>query len=331
MPGKPLRILLSARAMDACGDRARRVLGERLAELVVSESAGPTPDIDIGFVTRDVIGASARNKTVASTQRFFDQLLLSPNLKWLQVNAAGADREAFVELRGRGVLLTSAAGANGAVVAQTALAGFLALSRRLPQLMAAQKHKQWKPLVVTGLPRDLQGQRAVVVGWGSIGRKLGEWLAALGLEVIVVRHSDVPAGVGLETSTFKTLHTVLPRADWVFLACQLGDETRGLMDARAFAAMPKGAHLVNVARGEVVVEPDLIAALRSGHLGGAFLDVFAHEPLDPASPLWEMENVIVTPHSAGQSDGIYARVVEIFLENLALWLAGKPLRNVVGA
>ena len=186
-----------------------------------------------------------------------------------------------------------------------------------------------KPLVVTGLPRDLQEQRAVVIGWGSIGQKLGEWLKALGLEVIVVRHSDAPAGAGYETATFKTLHTVLPRADWVFLACQLSDETRGLIDARAFAAMPKGAHLVNVARGEVVVEPDLIEALHCGHLGGAFLDVFAHEPLDPASPLWEMDNVIVTPHSAGQSDGIYARVVEIFLENLALWLAGKPLRNVV--
>ena len=330
MPGTSLRILVSARALEVCGERVGQVLGDRPAELVVSESAGPAPDVDIGFVTRDVIGASARNKTIASTQRFFDQLLASPNLKWLQVNAAGADREAFVELRRRGVLLTSAAGANGAVVAQTALAGFLAISRRLPQLRQAQEHKRWKPLVVTGLPRDLQGQRAVVVGWGSIGRKLGEWLAALGLEVIVVRHSEAPAGGGLETATFETLHTALPRADWVFLACQLSDQTRGLMDARAFAAMPKGAHLVNVARGEVVVEPDLIAALRSGHLGGAFLDVFAHEPLDPASPLWDMENVIVTPHSAGQSDGIYARVVEIFLENLALWLAGRPLRNVVG-
>jgi phosphoglycerate dehydrogenase-like enzyme len=330
MPGKPLRILLSARALEVCGDRVRQALGARPAELIVSESAGPAPDVDVGFVTRDVIGASARNKTIASTQRFFDQLLASPNLRWLQVNAAGADREVFVHLRERGVLLTSAAGANGAVVAQTALAGFLAISRRLPQLMEAQKQKLWKPLVVTGLPRDLQGQRAVVVGWGSIGRKLGEWLAALGLDVTVVRHSDAPAGIGLETATFKSLHAALPRADWVFLACQLSDETRGLMDARAFAAMPKGAHLVNVARGEVVVEPDLIAALRSGHLGGAFLDVFAHEPLGPASPLWEMENVIVTPHSAGQSDGIYARVAEIFLENLALWLAGKPLRNVVG-
>ncbi len=329
MQGKPLRILLSARALEVCGERVRQILGERPAEFLVSETAGPAPDADIAFVTRDVIGASARNRNEPSTERFFHQLLASPNLRWMQVNAAGADRPVSLELKARGVPITSAAGANGAVVAQTALAGFLAISRRLPQLMQAQKRKEWKPLVVTGLPRDLQGQRAVVIGWGSVGQKLGEWLKALGLEVVVVRHSDVPAGGGYETVTFKTLHTVLPRADWVFVACQLSDETRGLLDARVFAAMPKGAHMVNVARGEVVVEPDLVEALRSGHLGGAFLDVFAHEPLDPASPLWDMGNVIVTPHSAGQSDGIYARVVEIFLENLALWLAGKPLRNVV--
>ncbi len=329
MQGQPLRILVSARALEVCGERIRQVLGGRPAELLVSETAGPAPDADVGFVTRDVIGASARNENAPSTQRFFDQLLASPNLKWLQVNAAGADRVDYVPLRARGVTMTSAAGANGAVVAQTALAGFLAISRRLPQLMQAQAQRQWKPLVVTGLPRDLQGQRAVIVGWGAIGRKLGELLKALGLEVIVVRYSDVPAGGGVETATLRALDSVLPRADWVFLACPLTNETRGLMDARAFAALPKGAHVVNVARGEVVVEPDLVAALQSGHLGGAFLDVFAHEPLDPASPLWAMDNVIVTPHSAGQSDGIYARVVEIFLDNLALWLAGKPLRNVV--
>ena len=129
--------------------------------------------------------------------------------------------------------------------------------------------------------------------------------------------------------TFRSLAKVLPRADWLFAACQLSEETRGLIDATTLAAMRKGAHFVNVARGEVVVEPDLVAALQSGHLGGAYLDVFAHEPLPPESPLWSIPNVIVTPHSAGQSDGIYERVVEIFLENLAHWLQGRPLRNLV--
>ena len=225
--------------------------------------------------------------------------------------------------------MTTASGANANVVAQTALAGFLALARRFPDLMAAQRERQWKPLYVTGLPRDLMGQTAVVVGWGPIGRQLGAMLKVVGLEVIVVRNQAKPAGEGFANATFESVHAVLPRADWVFLTCPLTEKTRGLMNHRAFAAMQRGAHLVNVARGEVVVEDDLVEALRSGQLGGAFLDVFEHEPLDPASPLWGFENVIVTPHSAGQSDGIYARVGEIFLENLGLWIAGKPLRNRV--
>ncbi len=334
MTGKPLRILLSAQARDLCGEGVRRLLGDRPVEFVVSETAGVAPDVDIGLVTRDVIGASARNRDTEATKLFFDQLRASPNLEWVQVNAAGADRPIYGELRRRGVQVTSAAGANAAVVAQTALAGFLAIARAFPRMMAAQRERQWKPLVVTGLPRDLQGQCAVVVGWGAIGRELGRMLKAVGLEVVVVRHSQLPAtdtsaGDAFETVTFASLHSVLPRADWVFVVCKLSDSTRGLMNAQVFAAMPRGSYFVNVARGEVVVEPDLVEALRSGHLAGAYLDVFAHEPLDPESPLWGFENVIVTPHSAGQSDGIYARVIGIFLENLALWLAGKPLRNAV--
>lgn len=329
MTGKPLRILLSAQARDFCATGVRQVLGDRAVEFVVSEDAGATPGVDLGFVTRDVIGASARNQDVESTRRFFEQLRASPDLRWLQVNAAGADRPIYAELRSRGVQVTSAAGANAAVVAQTALAGFLSISRGFLKLGAAQRRKEWAPLVVTGLPRDLQGQRAVVVGWGAIGRHLGPLLEALGLEVVVVRHTDTPAGAGFETVTFDAMHSVLPRADWVFVACKLSETTRSLFDARAFAAMSRGAHFVNVARGEIVVEPDLVEALRSGHLGGAYLDVFAHEPLPPDSPLWGFENVIVTPHGAGQSDGIYARVAEIFLDNLGLWLAGKPLRNAL--
>ena len=329
MSPKPLRILVSRKTLDAVGADIGRVLGARPFELLASESAGSAPDADIAFVTRDVIGPSARNQTHESTQRFFDQMRDSPRLQWLQVNAAGADRQAFLELRDRGVTVTSAAGANANVVAQTALAGFLALARRFPQLMAAQRERKWKALYVTGLPRDLKGQVAVLVGWGSIGRELGAMLKVVGLDVIVVRNRDTPAGEGFATATFETMHEVLGRADWVFLACQLTDKTRGLMNARAFAAMPRGVHIVNVARGEVVIEDDLVEALRSGRVGGAYLDVFAHEPLDPASALWGFENVIVTPHSAGQSDGIYARVAEIFLHNLGLWLAGKPLRNLV--
>ena len=329
MSAGTVRVLASRRALDSCGADIQRIFGDRPFELLASETAGSAPDADIAFVTRDVIGLSARNLVHESTQRFFDQMRDSPRLDWLQLNAAGADRPIYLELRKRGVTVTTASGANANVVAQSALAGFLAIARRLPDLMTAQRERQWKPLFNTGLPRDLHGQTAVVVGWGPIGRQLGAMLKAVGLAVIVVRNSDEPAGEGFPTVTFESIFQVLPKADWTFVACQLSEKTRGLMDARAFAAMPRGAHIVNVARGEIVVEDDLVAALRSGQVAGAYLDVFAHEPLDPASPLWGFPNVILTPHSAGQSDGIYARVAGLFLENLGLWVAGKPLRNRV--
>lgn len=328
MDPKPIRILASAKAIEAHGAEIRQVFGARPCELVVAEEAGLEPDAEISFVTRDVTGASLKNRVQPSTQRFYDQLLGSSRLTWVQMHSSGADRPVFLELQQRGVVLTTASGSNAPVVVQSALAGFLSLVRHFPALMAARRAREWKPLILTGQPRDLQGQTAVIVGWGPIGRQLAQHLRIFGVKLIVVRNQAVSAGEGIETVDFAGLPAILPRADWLFLACPLTAQTRGLMDAQAFAAMPRGAGLVNISRGEVVVEPDLVAALQSGHLSGAYLDVFAAEPLPPESPLWDMENVIITPHCSGQSDGNAARVAGIFLDNLTAWLAGKTMRNV---
>jgi phosphoglycerate dehydrogenase-like enzyme len=121
----------------------------------------------------------------------------------------------------------------------------------------------------------------------------------------------------------------LPQADWLILACPLTAETRELIDQRALALLPRDAHLINVARGEVVNEPHLIEALQKQQLAGAFLDVFAHEPLAAESPLWSLPNVIVTPHAAGHSDGHYRRVAQVFLDNLGRWGRGEALAYLV--
>jgi phosphoglycerate dehydrogenase-like enzyme len=128
---------------------------------------------------------------------------------------------------------------------------------------------------------------------------------------------------------FDALPHLAARCDWLVLACPLTERTRGLVDHHLLAALPRGAGLVNVSRGEVVVEADLIAALQSGHLGSAFLDVFEHEPLDIASPLWQLPHVLLTPHSAGHSAGNHQRVVVLFLDNLSRWCAGGSLVNRV--
>lgn len=328
---RPLRILLSPQARQELAPAIAAMLGPRPHELVTAGEAGAAPQaaVDLAFISRDVTGLSSKDVLTHDLQAFYAVLRGSSELRWVHMHSAGADRPIYVELRARGVQVTNSSGANAEVVAQTALAGLLALARRFPQLMAAQQARTWAPLVLQP-PRDLAGQTAVVVGWGPIGQRIGAFLRMLGLRLIVVRRSPPLAEeAGVEMVDFASFPAVLPRADWLLLACPLTEQTRGLVNREALMALPAGACLLNVARGEVVVERDLIAALREGRLGGAFLDVFEHEPLGSDSPLWGLENVMVTPHSAGHSDGNYRRVADMFLANLARWHAGQPLQNSI--
>jgi phosphoglycerate dehydrogenase-like enzyme len=322
-----VRILLSQPAAKEFGADIAAALGARPYELVDIDRAAA--GVDLAFISRDITGLSTKHVVVGSTQAYYDALRDSRPLKWVHIHSAGTDRPIYDTLRKRGVTITTSSGANAPVVAQSALAGILALARRFPQLMAAQKAHSWEPLIAKAPPRDLMGQTAIVVGWGPIGRHIGAWLQALGLKLIVVRNGSAPAAPGVETADFDSFPDMLPRADWLILACPLTEKTRASIGRRIFDAMPRGGHFVNVARGEIVVERELIEALRSGRLCGAYLDVFEHEPLDPQSPLWDMPNVILTPHSSGVSDGNYRRIGEMFLANLRRWIAGQPLEHAV--
>lgn len=319
-----VNILLSRAAADALREEVARALEGVPYRLCTPEDG---VDADIAFVSRDVTGLSTKHDILPATQRFYDALARSQRLRWVHVHSAGADRDIYVQLRERGVQLTTSSGANALIVAQTALAGVLALARHFPRLWQAQRERRWASLMGDTLPRDLEGQHAVVVGWGPIGQELARLLQAVGLRVTIVRHQDKPAG-GLATVTTARWQDVLPSADWLLLACPLNAGTRGLVDAAALARLPAHAHFVNVARGEIVDEPALIAALQQGRLAGAYLDVFTHEPLPADSPLWTMPHVIVTPHSAGPSAGNPARQARMFLDNLRRWRAGEPLRNL---
>ena len=310
-------------------------MGPRPHELLALDTAVATQrtDADVAFISREVTGTSTKHQIHPALQRVYDLLRQSPGLKWVHIHSAGADRQIYLDLKARGVQIATSSGANAQVVATVALAGLLALARRFPGLWAEQQARQWIPLLGERMPRDLPGQTATLVGWGPIGQKLGSLLQALGLHVVAVRqHAASPCQAtpdAVEHVTFERLHEVLPRTDWLILACPLTDKTRQLVNAHTLAALPAGAHLINVARGEVVDEQALVSALQSGHLGGAFLDVFAHEPLPTDSPLWAMPQVMVTPHAAGHSDGNEQRVRQMFLDNLRRYTAGQSLLNVV--
>lgn len=322
----PLRILASRDAAAKLAAAVRARVGTRAVAFTSPEDADAV-QAEIAFVSRDVTGLSTKHEIQPATQAMYDALRAATGLRWLQVHSAGADRAVYVELMARGVTLTTSSGANAPVVAQTALLGLLALARHWPLLLAARAEKRWAPLIGSGLPRDLQGQTAVVVGWGPVGQEIARLLQAVGLRCIAVRR-QADASAATRTVAYAQLRAVLPEADWLVLACPLNATTRGLIGAAELALLPAHAGLVNVARGDVADEAALIDALRAQRLRGAYLDVFAHEPLPAASPLWTLPNVLLTPHSAGFSDGNETRVAQIFLDNLARYAAGQPLRGV---
>ncbi|WP_459618631.1 NAD(P)-dependent oxidoreductase [Bordetella sp. 2513F-2] len=289
--------------------------------------AGEPLAADVAFVSRDITGRSTKFAITPETALYYEAMRHSPTLAWVHVHSAGADREIYQSLHARGVAVTTSQGASDAVVAHAALAGLLALARRLPLLAEAQRARTWKPLLDELLPRDLTGQHAVIVGWGGIGQQIGTLLRALGMKLSVVRHTATPVEGALRTGSYGELASLLPDADWLVLACPLTSVTQGLVDRQALDALPARAMLVNVARGHVIDEAALVERLASGRLAGAYLDVFQQEPLPPDSPLWGLPNVIVTPHSAGFSDGNAPRVRRLFVENLKRWAAGTELAN----
>jgi phosphoglycerate dehydrogenase-like enzyme len=171
----------------------------------------------------------------------------------------------------------------------------LMLSRGFLTWGEAQRRKAWEPIRGDAVPPDLAGQRMTVVGLGAIGCEIARLATAIGLEVTGVRRSPRRDGDPVERIVPPSeLLAVAKETDWLALACPLTDETRGLASRGVLEALPKGAHILNIARGEVVDEPAMIDLLQSGHLGGAYLDVFYNEPLEPESPLWEMPNVIIS-------------------------------------
>ncbi|MDJ0868035.1 MAG: D-2-hydroxyacid dehydrogenase, partial [Myxococcota bacterium] len=209
-------------------------------------------------------------------------------------------------------------------IAQTVILYLLALSRDLPAWLDAQARRSWEPRDVC----DLQDRVLGVLGMGPIGQEVARLGAALRMRTVAVRRT--PAGdEPCETWPWERLPELLGLADALVLALPLNDDTHHLIDADALARMRPGALLINVGRGSLVDEPALVAALRSGQLGGAGLDVFEVEPLPAESPLWGMPNVIVTPHSSGTNPGNQERVIELFLDNLGRYRRGEPLRNEV--
>jgi phosphoglycerate dehydrogenase-like enzyme len=253
-------------------------------------------------------------------------------LAYVQSIGAGTDQFPRERLRARGIRLASAQGVNERAVAEHAMALILALVRKLPEARDNQAKRHWRGMIgdIAGREDELGGKTLLVVGLGRIGSRLARLAKAFELKVLGVRRNPAAGGHGADAVFgVEALPRLLPEADFVALTCPLTRETTGLIDAAALGRMRESAYLVNVARGRVVDEPALIAALAARRLAGAALDVTVEEPLPPASPLWAMEQVLITPHTAGETRRYEDGVLDILQENLGRLWRGESLKNQV--
>jgi phosphoglycerate dehydrogenase-like enzyme len=247
-------------------------------------------------------------------------------LRWVHIASAGVDRLLFPELAASDVVVTNSRGIFDEPIAEYVLGLVLCFAKDLHTTLRLQGGREWRHRET----ERVTGARALVVGTGPIGRAIGRRLAAAGMIVGGLGRSGRTADPDLgDIRPFAELPEALAEADYVVLAAPLTDLTRDMIDAEALARMRPTARLINVGRGQLVVEKALVEALEAGRLAGAGLDVFATEPLAESSPLWRLPNVIVSPHMSGDAAGWHDRLVELFVDNLARYRDGRALRNVV--
>ncbi|MGX8719262.1 MAG: D-2-hydroxyacid dehydrogenase [Desulfovibrio sp.] len=258
-----------------------------------------------------------------------DLLPHAAKLEWYQLNWAGSDAFTAPGVLRKDILLTSAVGAYGLAVSEHMLAQTLAMIRRFGQYLRNQVRHEWK---VMGPVSSIEGSAIAVLGLGDIGGDYARKVKALGAHVIGLRKNDRAKPPYLdEQHLIADLDAVLPRADIVAMVLPGSPETDGIMDGRRLRLMKPGAFLLNAGRGTAIDLEALKGVLREGRLGGAALDVTSPEPLPADDPLWDFDNVIITPHCAGQLllPETLNRIIRIAAENISHWIRGEALRNVV--
>ncbi|CAN5660125.1 D-2-hydroxyacid dehydrogenase [soil metagenome] len=262
----------------------------------------------------------------------FPQSLITkaPQLRWLQLWSAGADwLLRYPEITKLDLTVTNSSGVHAIPISEHILSYLFAFARSLPSAIRSQtqhawQRSDWKHIF------ELAGKTMVLIGVGAIGERTALIANALDMRVLGVRRDSSATTPGVE-AMFGTdqLLEVLPQADFVVLTVPMTPETKNLIGETELRAMKSTAYIVNIGRGGTIDEAALIRALQEKWIAGAGLDVFATEPLPADSPLWEMENVIVTSHYAGNTPKYDERAIAIFMDNLRLYMAGEPLRNVV--
>ncbi len=285
------------------------------------------PDLDIaaGFDDATLDRHADSADAVIAWKLPLEILPRAKRLRWIQLTSAGAEQLLPARELLRDVVVTNTRGIHVDLMADYALGVLVMLQWDFPRMLRDQQTRTWNQR----LAMPLAGRTLGVVGAGAIGGEIVRRAAAFGMEVIAVRRTPAPVDGARDVFTADRLHEALRRCDFVILVVPVTEATRAMIGAAELRAMKRTAFLVNIARGSVVDEDALVAALRDGVIAGAALDVFDEEPLPAASPLWTLPNVILTPHVAGEPADYARRVADVFVDNVARWRRHEPLRNVV--
>ena len=263
-----------------------------------------------------------------------EQFRAARNLRWIHAPTAAVHQFMFPELINSDVILTNSTEVHGPVVAEHVMALIFALAKKIPQAALLQERKAWGQEAMWNHGqhlREIGGATLGLIGVGSIGRRVARMASALGMRVIAVREhveKGIPEGVEAVFAPAE-LDKLLGQSDFVVIAVPLLSATEGLINRERLAVMKPDAFLINVGRGAQVDELALAEALRRRSIAGAALDVFEHEPLPQDSPLWDLDNLLITPHTAGLTDKLWNRHYELFSENLRRYLSHHPLLSVV--
>ena len=254
-----------------------------------------------------------------------DFLRRVPRLRWIQTSSSGiGEWIRRLGLVDASVVVTNAAGIHARPLAEFVVFAMLYFAKRWPRMVAEQRAHHWERCAID----TLDGKTLGIIGLGQVGRMVAQFARPFGVRVIGIRRSGADSGVD-QVYRPDQLDAVLQLSDYLVLSVPHTSQTVGLIGARELGLLKSGAVLINIARGSIIDEPALIDSLRSGHLGGAALDVVSSEPLAPDSPLWDIPNVLITPHSMSTACDENERLTDLFCDNLRRYLNGEPLRNQV--
>ncbi len=340
-PDEHLTVVVCCSLQPELAERIRAVDPPRITVLHEPEllPTGPYAGGYLGSKPRlDAAGLARWRETLARADILFEFDWLeparlretAPKARWLQASKSGIGE--FVRRTGldrSGIVLCTAAGIHAMPLAEWVTFGALWLVKQLPRMLDQQRRHHWEQFDA-GL---VAGRRALVVGLGGVGREIARQLDALGVEVWGVRRSAEGEAVPhvRRVFAFDGFDAALPDVDFLVIACPYNAETHHLLTADRLAAMKPSAGVINVARGAIIDEPALVAALRDGTIAGAVLDVQEQEPTPPDAPIWDAPNVLISPHRASMVDVENSLLVDLFCENLRRYLDGRPLLNVYDA